>query len=75
LKDVKIFVVNNLLNFSFHMNKTIILVCACVMTTEIISSKGDIHLWLRRNQTNKIVLSGATALIKLESPNTADTQR
>jgi hypothetical protein len=56
------------------MNKEIILVCVCVMTTEIITSKGDIHLWLRLNPINQIVLSRVTAVIILKSLNTADTK-
>jgi hypothetical protein len=63
VKNVKIFVVSNLLNFSLHMNKTTILVSGCVMTTDVISSKGDIHLQLRLNQTNQIVLSRVTTVI------------
>ena len=74
MKNVKIFVVIIVLNFSLHMNKTTILVCGCVMTTEIISSKGDTHLWLSRNQTNQIVLSRVTAIIILKSLSKADTK-
>jgi hypothetical protein len=74
VKNVKSFVVNNLPNFSLQMNKTTILVCVCVMTTEITYSKGDTHLWLRRNQTNQIVLSRVTAVIILKSLSTADTK-
>ena len=68
------FVVSNLLNFSFNMNKTIILVCVSVMTNATISSTGDTHLWLPRNQTNQTGLLLSTAVIIWKSFNTADTK-